>query len=651
MQTKLNLQSSFNISNEELHRFFDVFYQDSPQLVSITEFLTGKIIKVNNAFLSLMKRDITEIINRTTFDLDFWCNFNQRNEMISMLSKSGKIENFEINFQNPEKQKFTALLSSRVISVDTQFLVLHELVNISDLRKSEKLILQNENKFRTLLEQALLGIIITENDEITYLNEYVCKTLESEKIDLLGATVEQFFQTITLKKWKPLYQRYRIMIQDIHNFSVIEELIVLKSGLEKWIQIFPKLIVAENQNTVQIILRDITNQKRAEIAVEREKNRLDEELMRNQKIESIGVLAGGIAHDYNNILVAILGNLELLQMNVEFTGENKEIFEELRDGTHRAKELTNQLLTFSKGGSPVKRPELINNLLTESAKFVLRGSKSRCTFYIEEDLPPIHVDAGQINQVLNNLLINASQAMDKENGGLIKVSAILVELKNQDIIPLPDGQYVKISIQDHGIGIAKELQSKVFDPYFTTKTKGNGLGLATSFSIIRRHDGYITFISEPYIGTTFYIYLPISTNIGKAKTKSLTNVEIKKFGKILVLDDDKTIHLLLERILTKLGLKFESAYDGSELLVKYIAADTLGDPFDLVIMDLTIPGGMGGKETINQLRERCPEAKVIVSSGYSNDPILSNYLQYGFNDVLVKPYSLIQLKEKIAKFL
>ncbi len=392
--------------------------------------------------------------------------------------------------------------------------------------------------------------------------------------------------------------------------------------------------------------RDGAISKQAMIIDITERKAMEEELFITRKLESVGLLAGGIAHDFNNLLSGILSNIELAKMlSIQ---ENKvfERLEEAEQATLRAKNLTLQLLIFSKGGGPVKCTMDIGDLVTESVQFALRGADVKCEFSIQQDLWPVDADAGQLRQVVNNMIINADQAMPA--GGSIKVVGENVELGASDVPPLEKGKYVKISIEDHGIGIAKEHLSKVFDPYFTTKQNGSGLGLATSYSIIKKHHGLISVTSELGGGATFTIYLPASE--GTVLKKEVKKQElVKGTGRVLVMDDEGMILDASKKILTLLGYDVVLTQDGTNAIDAYQKAMASGKSFDLVIMDLTIPGGMGGKEAIAKLLEIDPNAKVIVSSGYSNDTVMEQFQKYGFKGILTKPYRIQDFSETVYR--
>ncbi len=374
-----------------------------------------------------------------------------------------------------------------------------------------------------------------------------------------------------------------------------------------------------------------------------ERKRMEGEILKASKLESIGILAGGIAHDFNNILTAIIGNISLAEMSAD---PKSEIFKELRDAEKaalRAKDLTQQLLTFSRGGVPVKETTSITEVIKDTVSFILRGSNVKCEFSIPDDVWPVEVDIGQINQVISNLIINADQSMPE--GGLIKVDAGNITVVGKEhALPLEKGRYLNLSIADEGIGISAEHLKRIFDPYFTTKQKDSGLGLAISYSIIKSHGGYITVESKLGVGTTFHIYLPASSE-EILKKQGVEEKLIAGTGKILLMDDEEAVRNIGGKLLEKIGYKVEFASDGGEAIKVYEKALESTEPFDAIIMDLTVPGEMGGKETIKEILKIDPDVKAIVSSGYSNAPVMANFKKYGFSGVITKPYNIIELSK------
>ena len=397
-------------------------------------------------------------------------------------------------------------------------------------------------------------------------------------------------------------------------------------------------ILDDNHGNIKLIilqLSDITEQKK-----------IDAQLRQSQKMEAIGTLAGGIAHDFNNILSVITGNISY---SLSFIDKDQELFEVLSDaqeGIKQAQNLTQQLLTFSKGGEPIKKVADINYLVKEAALFVTRGSKSKCKFVLSKDLWAAEVDQGQINQVINNIVINANQSMP--SGGIIFITSENKYIESDSIIPLPPGNYITIAVEDQGIGISEKHLSNIFEPFFTTKQKGNGLGLAISYSIVKRHGGHISVYSEIEQGTVFYVYLPASAKVIQTSEEQIVHTHTGQ-GKILIMDDQESILKISSKIINRMGYQTELATDGTQAIDLFRKAYQSKNPFDLVILDLTIPGGIGGAKTIPELLKIDPTVKAIVSSGYSNDPIMANYENYGFCGVIPKPYTKDQLSKLFNK--
>ena len=408
-------------------------------------------------------------------------------------------------------------------------------------------------------------------------------------------------------------------------------------GTPIWVEVKSSPFTLEGKRMFQSIVRDITDRKK-----------IEEELQKAQKLESLSILAGGIAHDFNNLLTGILGNISLAKINIDPESKIFRVLVEAENAAIKTKSLTQQLLTFAKGGSPVKRVVSISDLVKDSASFALRGSRTKCKYSIPDDLWKVEVDEGQMNQVINNLIINADMAMPE--GGVIELGLKNINVKKQSGLPISSGNYVEISIKDKGIGIQKEHLQKIFDPYFTTKQKGSGLGLATTYSIIKKHNGYITVNSELGKGTTFFIYLPASAeNILEKTTKEVGKFRCK--ARVLVMDDEEIVRNVVSNMLEFQGCTVTCTMDGEDTIELYKNEMESGKPFDVVIMDLAIPGGIGGKETVKKILEIDKGAKVIVSSGYSSDPIIASFRDYGFKGFVIKPYKIEELSKALKEVL
>jgi PAS domain S-box-containing protein len=533
-----------------------------------------------------------------------------------------------------KEHKFNEREVSLLSSLGNQFgIAIAKAQMIEEIKRSEEALRQSEERYRTLFEQSPVGVYIFNSQFlITQCNERMVQILQSSYHKIIGVDLRRLKDHSFIPAMEKVFQGESSQQEYFYEATT--------SSAKLWLSLSVSPLYNADAKVIggMAVVEDITERKR-----------LEEELLKAQKLESLGVLAGGIAHDFNNLLTAILGNISLTKIITD--PKDKKIHKRLSEAEKacfRAKDLTQQLLTFSKGGAPVKQVTSIKELIKDSASFAVSGSDVRCEFHIPEDLWMVEIDEGQINQAMANLLINAEQAMLE--GGVIRVSAENVNVGLGDGLPLKEGRYVKMEIQDEGIGIREEQLSKVFDPYFTTKQSGSGLGLAAVYSIIRSHNGYIGVESELGVGTRFYIYLP------QAQKEISAKVDIKERpvggkGRILVMDDEDMIREIAGEMLSQIGYKVEFAGDGREAVELYKEAEESGKSFDVVLMDLTIPGGMGGKEAIKRLLEIDPEVKAIVSSGYSNDPIMSNYRQHGFRDVVSKPYSMEDLAETIHRVL
>jgi len=406
---------------------------------------------------------------------------------------------------------------------------------------------------------------------------------------------------------------------------------------------------------IKVIINDVSEYLESKDEMQKNlqemRNSFEEQLVKLEKVNSLSILAAGIAHDFNNILTIILGNIYIIKkyLNINTNKVYNKIynkFSQIEKLVLQAQDLNQQLMNFSKDGVPIKKNIYIKNLIKKTANMVLSGSNNMCNFSIVQDLWPVEVDEGQIRQVINNLLINAEQAMP--NGGTIEVSATNVYVDENNKNNIKQGKYVMIEIRDKGKGIPKENIDKIFEPYFTTKADGTGIGLAASYSIITKHNGYIYVESEASVGTSFYIYLMASEAeviIDRVKHEKVQ----QGTGKVLVMDDDKNIREINRLMLMELGYEVELVKNGEEAIEIYKNSIIQNNTFDAVIIDLTIRGGMGGKETIVKLLEIDTEVNAIVVSGYSSDSVMDDCRAYGSEACIKKPYTLEQLGNVLYK--
>ncbi|MEM9400483.1 MAG: PAS domain S-box protein, partial [Verrucomicrobiota bacterium] len=384
-------------------------------------------------------------------------------------------------------------------------------------------------------------------------------------------------------------------------------------------------------------ITDITERK--QLAYEHEKL---------SRLESLGVLAGGIAHDFNNMLSPILGNLSMAKAMLSKDSDIYECIDESERASIKARDLTQQLLTFAKGGAPVKRAADLKRLVQEATIFALHGSNVTAEFDFAEELMVADVDQSQINQVLQNLVINADQAMP--DGGTVRVKVRNVDEVKHPRLPYVTGPFICIKIQDEGAGIHNNQLDRIFDPYYTTKSSGHGLGLATTLSIIRRHGGYLGVDSALEMGTTFKIFLPAKPG-AEAEYEIEVDEDIEGNARILVMDDEKSVRQVMSNLLQRLGHEVECAHEGGVAVEMYREAKEACCSFDVVIMDLTVRGGIGGEKAIKMLKEYDPEARAIVFSGYSDNPVMADYESHGFSAAVHKPFTMQAIGKAIHRVL
>jgi PAS domain S-box-containing protein len=499
---------------------------------------------------------------------------------------------------------------------------------------SENLRRQSEIYFRSLIENALdLITVLDSSGKILFESPSIERLLGYRRDELIGALVFEYLHPDDRPAAQDAFTR---LVKAPGTSELIEIRLQHRDGSWRSYESIGKSLVDEDQG-----VRIIVNSREST-----ERKKLEEDILKAQKLDSLGVLAGGIAHDFNNLITGIMANIELARMHVKRNDLIAPILEKAEQASVQAHGLTQQLLTFSRGGEPVMKTVFINDLIREAASFALRGTKAGRTFSLAENLRPIEADIGQLRQVIHNIVINADQAMPQ--GGMITISGGNVSLGGNEFLSLKAGDYVRICVADQGIGIPKEHLDKIFDPYFTTKKHGAGLGLATAYSIIKKHGGIIFAGSKLGVGTTISIYLPASSK--ELKKKEDTSIGLRTgHGRILIMDDEAIILDAAEKILQTAGYEVELAKDGGEAIELYGKAREAGKPFDVVIMDLTVPGGMGGRETLAKLIELYPGVRAIVSSGYSQDPIMAHYEDYGFVGVIAKPYRVREMAEIVNK--
>lgn len=568
------------------------------------------------------------------------CSFCTNKYLLDGEGKPGEVYIWE--FQNSVTGQWVYIHDRAIEWIDGRLVRLEVATDISKIKQAEARLAEERERLAVTLESIGDGVITTDTHGLVVLINRVAETLTGwSSQEAVGRPLAEVFTVVSGETRQPCEDPVgKVLTSGTVTGLGNDTVLIGKDGQERNIAESGAPIRDEDGKIIGtvLVIRDITRQLRTE-----------QELVKVKKLESIGVLAGGLAHDFNNIITAILGNIDLSLQDSNLAPETHKLLSETEKASLRARDLTRQLLTFSKGGEPIIETASLVDVVKDSADFVLRGSRVACRYLFSDDLWLVDIDTSQISQVVQNIILNASSAMP--GGGIVEVTCENMNPANSTGIALPKGgDYVKMTIKDSGVGIPPNVLDKIFDPYFSTKRQGSGLGLAITHSIVSRHGGHIAVHSTPGLGTTFTVYIPASAQrsipVKKAETADLSTRRCT----IMVMDDDEQIRNLTQAMLGYMGHKVVLAKDGGEAVRLYKEAMNSNAAIDLVIMDLTIPGGMGGKEAVREILARDPEAKVIVSSGYSNDPVMANFKEYGFCAAIVKPYKLHEVAREISQF-
>jgi PAS domain S-box-containing protein len=504
--------------------------------------------------------------------------------------------------------------------------------DVTERKRLENALQESEKKYRTLFYQAADGIIAMSTDgKLVIVNDSFARMHGYDSPQEMENLHLPDLDTPETARLAPERLR-RILNGETLNFEVDH---YHKDGHVFPLSVTCNIVKIDGKPFFLGFHRDISERKKTEAA-----------LANVQKMESLGLLAGGIAHDFNNILTTVVGSLTLLRSGTKLSAEDQELITEADAACRTAIQLARQLLTFSTGGSPLVKVLDLRPLIRQTASFATRGSNARCVFDLGELPLAVKIDSDQFVQVIQNLIINAAQAMPK--GGHIIVSASLVTLKEKELPPLAAGRYVQVRVQDQGIGILPAHLNKIFDPYFSTKPSGRGLGLAVCHSILTRHAGHISAESQPGAGAAFIMHLPAS-DAAAVVAENEPRPLVPGSGRILLMDDDARLSKVFKRMLKHLGYEADSVESGMAALETYRQAIKTGKPYDAVILDLTVPDGMGGKETVVKLKELDPEVKAIVSTGYSDSQVAAKYSAYGFCAVLLKPYRMEDVSNTLRR--
>lgn len=622
------------ISREEKYR---AVFNAPGDAIFIQDAGTGKILEANNTVAEMYGYDPRGILQLTVGDISAGYHPYTMEEAAKRVARveSRRPQRFEWHARRRNGELFWVDVSLRGFDFGGRHCVLAVVRDIETQKEAARELAAEKEQLAITLRSIGEGVITTDDRGSVILVNRVAEDLTGwSQTEAAGRPLVDIFKTINTETGKlspdpsTAVLRKGIQIELPHD-----TMLVARDGTRRHISASTAPIRNLTSEVVGVVLvfRDIS-----------EKLRMEQEILKIKKLESVGVLAGGIAHDFNNLLAAILGNINLARLQRNDHAHVDQLLTEAEKACIRSRNLTQQLLTFSKGGEPVCQPSDLVEIIRDNAGFVLRGTPIALSFNPPPDLWPVEIDPGQIGQVIQNIVLNARQAMQKQ-GDLIEIEA--------DNCREPDfsSDCVRITIRDNGPGMEQPLLDKIFDPYFTTKEKGSGLGLAICHSIIKKHGGIIQVSSEAGQGTVFTLKLPAGRPEHCRPTTPMERPAGPSRLKVLIMDDEEMIRSLAMEIFTALGHDPHTTSDGAAALAAYAEAMTRGTPFDLVIMDLTIPGGMGGREAVDKILAIDPTARVVVASGYSNDPVMAHYRDHGFVAMLVKPFRIVDLEKIIAE--
>jgi len=600
----------------------------------------GKYIDVNESTCRMLGYTRDEMLRLGVTDIDPRKSHAQFvSEFKSMIGASPVT--FETVHRRKDGTEFPVEVTASIINIKNEELAQVFTRDITERKQAEEALKESREQFRTVVEKSPFSMaLVNMRGDIEYLNHKAIETFGYFPQDIPNmarwweqAYPDKTYRDQVIKQWMDLVNEAFV---HKHEIDKHEYRVTCKDGTVKTVVIFGVWIGEK----VLVVFDDVTERKL-----------LEEQSLRAQKLESIGTLAGGIAHDFNNLLQGVFGYISLAKMTISDKANSIASLEHAEKALHQTVNLTNQLLTFSKGGRPSKKVIDLRPLIENSAKFMLSGSRSDFRLNIPKDLWHAEADEGQIGQVFQNIVLNADQSMPM--GGTVNITASNLAKSDEALPPgLDKDDYILITVQDTGVGIPEQYLSKIFDPYFTTKEKGSGLGLATSYSNMKNHGGMIDVKTKSGGGSSFMIYIPAAARLARQESPETPHrVSTSRKLRILVMDDDEVIRKISRKLIGALGHDVEVAEHGPAALEKYQSANISGHPFDIVILDLTIRGGMGGVETIQELLKVDPKVKAIVSSGYSDDMAAVNYLSQGFKASLKKPYDVDALKNAIHAML
>jgi len=629
--------------SEEKHR---LLFENAGDAIFIHD-AEGRMLAINPMVCELLGYTYEELMSMTIDQIDTPEEVQHAPDRIAQVMANGHLT-FETVHQHKDSSLQSGWVSARLISWEGQPAIMSICRDTTERKQAEDALRESEGRFRTLFESVPAAMQGYNSDgTIHYWNKACEKTYGYTKEEAIG---KNLIDLIIPPEMRNFVRKAIKQSSKTGEMPPPEEISLMQKDGSLVPVLSSHALVKLDGKEPELYCLDIDM---------RLQKKLESQLQQAQKMESIGTLAGGIAHDFNNLLFVVLGNISLAQDDLKYETGTSESLKAAEEACIKAKELTARLITFSKGGDPVKKKIPIGDLLKNTVISALKEFNIKSKISILDAIRQVNIDEGQIKQVFRNIIVNAREAMDDNEQ--LTVSCEKIDIAENSSLKLSQGEYIKISFEDQGCGISKENLKKIFDPYFTTKdmgiNKGQGLGLTVSYAIIKKHEGLITAESEQGKGSTFSVYLPAISVKKTDPQKSVKNSETLKSikqpatgkRKILLMDDEEAIRKFMDLVLNKLGYDVKICAEGNEAVQIYKKAIESKEPFDVVILDLTNKLGMGGQETMRRLLEIDPNTKGIVITGYSSDPVVSNYSAYGFSGFLAKPATKDELNKVISE--
>ena len=602
----------------------------------------GGYLGCNKAFADFAGKPEEEIVGKNDFDLfdeETACSYREQDRAMLVSGQANRNQKWGL-YPDGKKVRLEAVKAPYIGPTGQMLGLVGVNRDITRLKQAEDQLAEERELLLVTLRSLGEGVIATDNNGTVVLVNEVAEQLTGwRQQEATGRTIAEVFRILNEQTGQPCATSVqRVLDSDAIASPANNTELISRDGTRRQITSSASPIRATAGNIIGTVLifQDVTEQLHMEQA-----------LRRVDKLESLGVLAGGVAHDFNNILTAIVGNISLAGRMIDPEHQIQDLLATAEKASWRAKDLTQQLLTFAQGGHPIKETISISSIIQDSSQFVLYGSPVACNFHNTENLWLVDIDTGQISQVIQNLVLNARHAMP--DGGCIDIYCDNVPAEDAgSYLQHPGKPHIRITVRDNGAGIPAKYLASIFDPYFSTKQEGSGLGLAIVHSIINKHGGYIEVQSQVGKGTTFTIFIPVADQVFTAIEPQTTRLQ-QGSGTIMVMDDEECLLELTQQVLNHLGYQSVTARNGAEAVERYRELLQNGETLDAVIMDLTIPGGMGGKDAMKAILEIDPQAKAIASSGYSSDPIMSHFREYGFSGAISKPFRIETLAQLLAE--